>query len=754
MADPDFGDERDSRQRSGRCRHGEAHSRLSSTPIREYDPPDREIVRDTRLGKGIEMSSGKLSSENQRRETVGFPAPSTVTLQEGIERTREHLLGLQNADGYWCAELQGDTILESEYILLLAFLGQGQSQRAKEAAAYMLDHQCEHGGWAMFPGGPLEISGSVKAYLALKITGHDPGCDYMIRARDAIRRAGGIEKVNSFTRYYLAMLGLIPYDLCPAVPPEMILIPLWAPLNIYEMSAWSRTILVPLSLLWACQPKTQLPPEYHIDELYVTAQKSLPRTIGGVNHEGPARGWINWSKFFQRVDRVIKFIETLGVKPLRRRSIRLCEQWILQRLEKSDGLGAIFPPIVWTLIGLRCLGYRDDSPVIVSQFAELEKLVIRDVNANGVAKVRLQPCLSPVWDTAIATIALRDAGVSRHDPAIRKSLDWLLSKEVKQKGDWSLRNPSLEPAGWYFEFNNEFYPDVDDTCMVLIAFGKCLPGGIGRDWTMELFDERASKDPEAPVVFSGRSETAEKAIAELQAAMPLVHAMRRGVRWLKAMQSKDGGWGAFDADNTREVLTKVPFADHNAMIDPSTSDITARVLESFAGLGICPDTDVHKRALQFIWNDQQSDASWYGRWGVNYIYGTWQVIVGLVANGISVNDSRIVSAVNWLKDHQQSSGGWGETANSYDDPTLRGTGVPTASQTAWALLGLIAAGQAESTAAQRGVQYLLSTQQPNGTWVETEFTGTGFPRVFYLKYHYYSLYFPLMALARYAKSME
>jgi len=700
------------------------------------------------------MSSGKLDFGNHRLHTTPIATGEISRLRQAVERTRDRLLALQQPDGHWCAELQGDTILESEYILLLAFLGQGQSPRAKEAAAYMLDQQSPAGGWAMFPGGPLEISGSVKAYLALKITGHDPQAEYMIRARKAILHAGGMEKVNSFTRYYLAMLGLIPYDLCPAVPPEMILLPLWAPFNIYEMSAWSRTIIVPLSLLWACQPCTMLPPEHQIDELYATPQKSLPQTIGGVNHEGPTRGWINWTRFFQRVDRLIKFGERLGIKPFRKRAIQLCENWILRRLEKSDGLGAIFPPIVWTLIGLRCLGYKDDSPVIASQFAELEKLVIRDVDSHGIAKVRLQPCLSPVWDTAIATIALRDAGVSRHDPAIRKSLEWILSKEVKQQGDWALRNPKLEPGGWYFEYNNEFYPDVDDTCMVLITLGRCLPEGVGQDWTMELFDDRAIPDPKGPVVFSGRSATAEQAIAELEAAAPMVHAMRRGVRWLKAMQSRDGGWGAFDANNTREVLTKVPFADHNAMIDPSTADITARVLESFAGLGIRPDSEVHQRAMDFIWKDQQPDHCWYGRWGVNYLYGTWQVIVGLVANGVSPSDPRIIKGAEWLKNHQQECGGWGETANSYDDPTLRGTGVPTASQTAWALLGLIAAGEAHSTAVARGVGYLLSTQLPDGTWNETEFTGTGFPRVFYLKYHYYALYFPLMALARYAKTVR
>jgi len=733
------------------------------------------------------MSSGQLGFSHPR--TNGSDATSTngvvpdlasiqTRLGPAVERTRDHLLSLQHDDGHWCAELQGDTILESEYILLLAFLEQGQSQRAKEAAAYMLDQQCPHGGWAMFPGGPIEISGSVKAYLALKITGHDPRADYMVRAREAILRAGGVERVNSFTRYYLAMLGLIPYSDCPAVPPEMILLPKWAPFNIYEMSAWSRTIVVPLSLLWACQPATKLPAEQQIDELYASPSRTMPREIGGVNHEGSSRGWINWTKLFQRMDRLIKFGERLGIKPLRKRAIKLCERWILDRLELSDGLGAIFPPIVWTIIGLRCLGYKDDSPVIQQQMLELDKLVIREND-----QVRLQPCFSPVWDTIISTIALRDAGVSRHDPAIRKSIDWILSKEVKHPGDWSLSHPQVEPGGWYFEYNNEFYPDIDDTCMTLIALGKCLPEGLGTDWTMELFDERPKNvaprkvgwtpssvrsdsqtdgrgrpsyetTDDSPIVFSGRSATAEKAIAELEAAAPMVRAMRRGVRWLKTMQSKNGGWGAFDADNTREVLTKVPFADHNAMIDPSTSDITARVLESFAGLGIPADSDIHKRAMDFIWRDQQHDFCWYGRWGVNYIYGTWQVLVGLIANGVSPDDPRLHRAVDWLTSKQQSCGGWGETASSYDDPSLRGTGVPTASQTAWALLGLIAADKADSQAVQRGVDYLLGTQQPNGTWRETEFTGTGFPRVFYLRYHYYSLYFPLMALARYAKAVN
>ncbi|HUQ71377.1 MAG TPA: prenyltransferase/squalene oxidase repeat-containing protein, partial [Planctomycetaceae bacterium] len=558
--------------------------------------------------RDFSLSNGGVNGRPANAADVNAPA-----LQTAIGRTRDFLLQRQHPDGHWCAELQGDTILESEYILLLAFLGHSRSARAREAAAYMLTQQCDHGGWSLYPGGPVEISASVKAYLALMITGHDPAADYMIRARDAILANGGVEKINSFTRYYLAMLGLIPYRLCPAVPPELMLIPDWAPFNIYEMSAWSRTIIVPLSLLWACQPVTPLPPEQGIDELYAGPEKTLPAKFRGVNTEGAA-GWIDWAAFFQRVDGAIKWCEGRGVKPARKRAIKLAERWILDRLADSDGLGAIFPPIIWTIIGLRCLGYPDDSPIIQDQLNELEKLIIREDEL-----VRLQPCMSPVWDTAIALIALRDAGVPRTDPTICRARDWLLSKEVRVKGDWSRYRPETEPGGWFFEYRNAFYPDVDDTAMVLIAFSRLLPEGQGADWSLEwLSDGRGGNQ----LALSGRSSSAGSAIRELEQLQPLLDAVRRGVGWLKALQSKDGGWGAFDADNTREVFTKVPFADHNAMIDPSTADITARILEAFGGLNLTSSTsrDWLQRALEFVWNDQCPDSAWFGRWGVNYLY--------------------------------------------------------------------------------------------------------------------------------------
>ncbi|MBX3450421.1 MAG: terpene cyclase/mutase family protein [Planctomycetaceae bacterium] len=662
-----------------------------------------------------------------------------------VERTRNWLLAQQHPDGHWCAELEGDSILESEYLLLLAFLGLEKTPIVARLAESLRHQQAPHGGWAMFPGGTIELSGSVKAYLALRLAGEPADSPCLARARAAILSAGGIERVNSFTRYYLAMLGIISYADCPAVPPEMVLLPQWFPINLSEMSAWSRTIVVPLSLLWAERPVRAVPADCRLTELYASAEKRMPRDIQGVNHDGEKPGVFSWTTFFRLVDRGIKTCERIGLPMWRPRAVRLAEKWILDRLEMSDGLGAIFPPIVWTIIGLRSLGYPADHPVIVAQMRELDKLMVEDGDS-----VHLQPCLSPVWDTAISLIALRDAGVSETDPAIQKGVDWLLDHEVTEPGDWSLRHPDVPPAGWYFEYRNEFYPDVDDTAMVLIAFSKMLPKNDGESWQLDL---PARREKGRLPVLTGKSSSSQVAVGDLLKNQRLFEAIGRGANWLLAMQSRDGGWGAFDADNTREFLTKVPFADHNAMIDPSTADITARVLEAYGLLGVSPRDERLQAALDFVWRDQQSDFCWIGRWGVNYLYGTWQVLQGLTAYGVSPSDPRLRRGAEWLKLKQQPNGGWGETAATYDHPELRGSGPTTASQTAWALLGLISAGEANSESARMGVDYLLSTQKDDGTWDETEFTGTGFPRVFYLRYHYYRIYFPLMALARYREAV-
>jgi squalene-hopene/tetraprenyl-beta-curcumene cyclase len=705
-------------------------------------------------------------------------------LSQAIRRTRDYLLAEQHENGYWVGELEGDTILESEYILLMAYLGRESSDTARRAAEYMLTQQLPDGGWAIYPGGPLEISASVKAYFALKVTGHSPDAESMLRARDAILAAGGAEGVNSFTRFYLALLGVIGYHQCPAVPPELMLIPRWLPFNIYEKSARSRTILIPLSIMWAYRPVRQVPEEWKIAELFVDSPEELPVCMPPCEALDPLRKrrWINWRAVFTKIDRGLKLLDRLRVRPLRGVAVRKAERWMHERFENSDGLGAIFPPIIWSIVALRCLGHGDDSPVFQQQMDELHKLCVDDGKT-----VKLQPCTSPVWDTAIAAIATREAGVAAEHPSLRRAVDWLLSKEVREKHDWAVRNVGHEAGGWFFEFDNEFYPDVDDTCMVVMALKRCLPApriaNLNADFLLGDWSPHA-EDRDAVAVVSGRidteaggrrsdvggrrSEIGDQNSPPLtphhsplttyhlnfDALRPQLTAIWRGARWILAMQNRDGGWGAFDRDNDREVFTQVPFADHNAMIDPSSADLTARMLEMFADLNVTAELPSARRALDYVWKAQEPDGSWYGRWGVNYIYGTWQALVGLAAIGIPLDDERIRQAAEWLKSVQQANGGWGESPRSYDQPELKGRGPTTASQTAWAIMGLMAAGETPSDAVRSGVQYLLNTQKSDGTWDEPWFTGTGFARVFYLKYHLYRIYFPLMALARYARQSQ
>lgn len=655
-------------------------------------------------------------------------------------RTRQWLLDQQHADGCWCGELEGDTILESEYILLLAFLGREHSLEATQAANYLLAQQLPCGGWAMYPGGQPEISGSVKAYFALKLTGHEVDAPYMRRARQCIRAHGGADAVNSFTRFYLALLGQISYDHCPAVPPEVMLLPKRSPINIYRMSAWSRTIVVPLSIMWAHRPVREVEAERGIRELFLKEPAEWPLLrCPGLRRR---TGFFSWDNFFRTVDRSFKYAERRGWRPLRQRALEAAKTWMLQRFAQSDGLGAIFPPIVWSLVALRCLGYADDSPEVQYNHRELEKLTIKEGQL-----LRLEPCKSPVWDTAITLRALDAAGVAAETPAVKKSVDWLLQKEVRQKGDWA-EYVQAEPAGWYFEHNNEFYPDVDDTIMVLMALRRQLPEVTVKVDTPH--DQPASSSLLVEHVAQSKRVAREQIVQFERILQPA----RRAIDWLLAMQNRDGGWGAFDKDNDAEFLCHVPFADHNAMIDPSTPDITGRVLEALGHWGYRPGHRAVDRAIAYVRKHQESDGSWFGRWGVNYIYGTWQCVVGLRAIGVAPLDPAIQRGATWLLATQQASGAWGESADSYDDPKLRGRGPATASQTAWALLGLIAAGHAQHDAVKRGMQWLARTQRADGTWDEPYFTGTGFPRVFYLRYHYYPIYFPLLALGQYQQAQE
>src|SRR5262245_15719861 len=634
---------------------------------------------------------------------------------DAIGLTRDWLLARQHSDGHWCAELEGDTILESEYILLLAWLGQEQSRIARKCAAYIVEKQLPTGGWAMYPGGKMEISGSVKAYFALKLTGHDPQADYMCLAREAIRTAGGADAVNSFTRFYLALLGQLSYEHCPAVAPELVLLPKWSPINIYRMSAWSRTILVPLSIMWAYRPQRSISPDRGISELFIRDPANWPPLrCPGLTQE---HGWFSWEQFFRTADSCLKWLESRRWTPFRRKALAAAERWMTTRFAHSDGLGAIFPPIIWSVIALKCLGYDENSAEMRYNFDQLKGLTIEQQHT-----AHLQPCLSPVWDTALALRAMAaslggtgvspvlSAGVStvRQFPEDR-AVNWLLDKEVTRRGDWA-EYAASPPAGWFFEYHNEFYPDVDDTAMVMIAL-------------RELDSKQRG----------------------------VTSACERARKWILAMQNRDGGWGAFDRDNDADFLCRVPFADHNAMIDPSTPDLTGRALEALAMWGQKPDDPSIRRGIDFLRRTQERDGAWFGRWGVNYIYGTWQSLVGLATVGVSTADPAIKRGANWLLNHQHACGGWGESADSYEQPELRGRGPVTASQTAWAVLGLMAAGLHNHRAVERGIYYLLDTQRPDGGWDELEYTGTGFPRVFYLRYHYYPIYFPLLALAQYQR---
>lgn len=630
-------------------------------------------------------------------------------LSAGIAGAQEWLLDLQNADGHWCAELEGDTILESEYLIYLHFIDRLDAVTLRKAANYVRGKVLSDGGVAIYPGGPFEISASVKAYMILKWAGDDVNAPHMAKTRQAIRQFGGITKCNTFSKIYLAMIGLYPWDGCPAIPPELILLPKWFSFSIYNMSAWSRAMLVPLAMIRAKEPVRPLPQGWNIDELWIHGAGKddirLPRD----------EATFTWHNFFLFWNHILKFLHHQHpCRPLRQYALRKCERWVIEHGRTPGGLGAIFPAMANYVMSLRAVGYQNDSYLVAHGIAEMEKLRIDDEDS-----VHLQPCFSPVWDTAITVNALHESGLPADHPAFSAATRWLLNKEVRRPGDWIIKHseshrytePNKPVGAWFFEYDNEFYPDVDDTIMVLMALNR-----VQTD-----FDREKSA------------------------------AIRRGVRWILGMQGKDGGWASFDKDNDKWLFTQVPFADHNAMIDPSTSDITARALECLSHFGFTIEDECVQRALTYIRRDQCPDGSWFGRWGANYIYGTWQVLRGLRTIGEDMRQPYIRRAVAWLKNHQNADGGWGESLRSYDDPAYKGIGASTASQTAWAIMGLASAGEIHSEEVHRGIAYLLNTQEGDGTWDEQLFTGTGFPKVFYLRYHYYRHYFPLMALGMYAR---
>jgi len=641
-----------------------------------------------------------LPSSESSTQTVATSAEPTLQerVSDAVRRSAQHLLSLQAPEGYWVGELQADTTLESDYIFYLHVIGEAEPDRIAKLANYIRRYQLPDGGWNIYFDGPSELNATIKAYLALRLAGDSASAPQMIKARQRVHDLGGLERSNSYVRFYLALTGALSWEYVPAIPPELILSPRWFMINIYAMSSWTRAIVVPLMILYALKPRWPLPEAITDEEVHgLFRDPSLP-----IPAFARDRKVFTWRNFFLIIDRLLKVHEALPWKPLRKLAERAATRWLLTHLEQSDGLGAIFPAMMNAVYALVALGYRPEDPLTRREIGQLARFEIEDEDS-----IRLQPCLSPIWDTAIAMFSLQEAGIPSDDPALVSATRWLLERQVLTPGDWRTE-PHCDGGGWAFEFRNDFYPDVDDTAFVLMSLqGVAYPD-----------------------------------------ASRLQEAKRRGLEWMLGMQNRDGGWGAFDHNNDSRLLTQIPFADHNAMIDPSTADLTARALECLGRCGWSESDPRVKRAVEFVKRDQTPEGAWYGRWGVNYIYGTSGVLRALESLGLR-EEACCQRAAVWLRANQNSDGGWGETCASYDHPDQKGLGPSTPSQTAWGLIGLLAAGDPEEAAVARAVRYLLDQQQPDGSWPEEAFTGTGFPRVFYLKYHLYRNSFPLYALARY-----
>jgi len=647
----------------------------------------------------MNRSSDVIPLPSARRDLAQSYAPNDIELSQAIARAQENLLRQQKPDGEWCGELIVDSTLCSDYVVFMHWCGEVDTQLQRRCVRHILKRQLPDGGWNNYHDGPSEINASAKAYFALKLAGCSADAPFMQEARSNIMRLGGIPQMNTFSKLYLALLGQFPWKYLPTTPVEMVLLPSWAPFHIYKMSSWSRAMLMPLAIINHFKPTRALHGEKQLHELY-----PLGTEQGDLRLPRSERFW-TWRNFFLRVDDVLKFLRPLGFRPLRRRALEEAERWMLERIgEGSDGLAAVYPAMLNCLIALRALGYSKRNPVYAKAQKDFAGLFVDDPD-----DFRIQPCLSPVWDTAINIISLAESGVSPEHPALQKAADWLVSKEVRIRGDWAVNNPHPEASGWAFEYNNVYYPDTDDTGMVLMALRLVRP-----------------KDQQS-----------------------LDEIFRRALGWQLSFQCRDGGWAAFDKNVTTPWLEDMPFADHNAILDPTCSDLTARTLELLGYIGFDAKAQCVRDAIQYLIDTQDDDGSWYGRWGVNYIYGTWQVLRGLRAIGQDMTQDWILRARDWLESCQNSDGGWGETCATYENPGAKGIGESTASQTAWAIMGICACGDLDRLSIQRGLRFLLGSQKPDGSWDEQQITGTGFPRVFYLKYDMYRQNFPLLALATY-----
>jgi squalene-hopene/tetraprenyl-beta-curcumene cyclase len=611
------------------------------------------------------------------------------TARETLQRARDHVLGLQHAQGWWQGELETNVTMDAEDLLLREFLGLHDDKQIDSAARWIRSQQRADGTWANFFGGPGDLSTTVEAYVALRLAGDEPDAPHMRTARGWILAHGGVEATRVFTRIWLALSGQWSWDELPVIPPELIYLPSWFPLNIYDWGCWARQTIVALAVVQSFRPSRPLP--FSIDELRTGLIPDQAATDP-------------WARAFTALDKALHRYRP--VKSVRRAALRRCADWIIARQERDGCWGGIQPPWVYSIMALNLLGYDLDHPVLARALAGLDRFTITEDSRQGPVR-RLEACQSPVWDTVLVMIALADAGLPPDDPALVNAARWVLGEEIRGPGDWQVRRPDLAPGGWAFEFDNDVYPDTDDTAEVVLALRRVHPV------------DRAAID--------------------------------RGLRWLAGMQSKDGGWGAFDADNTRELVNKLPFCDFGAVIDPPSADVTAHIVEAFAAEGEA-DSPVVRRGVVWLLRAQESDGSWFGRWGANYIYGTGAVVPALIAAGVQPSKPAIRRAVAWLESRQNPDGGWGEDLRSYDDPALAGRGTSTASQTAWALLALLAAGEQDSAATGRGIGWLARTQRADGSWDEPQYTGTGFPGDFYINYHLYRLAFPLSALGRYVKA--
>jgi squalene-hopene/tetraprenyl-beta-curcumene cyclase len=620
-----------------------------------------------------------------------------------LDRATDHLLGLQHAEGWWQGELETNVTMDAEDLLLREFLGLHDEGVISASARWIRYQQRDDGTWANFYGGPADLSTTVEAYLALRLDGDEPDAPHMKLAKDWIVEQGGVEATRVFTRIWLALSGLWSWDDLPVIPPELIYLPSWFPLNIYDWGCWARQTIVALAVVQSFRPSRPL--GISIDELRTGGphgraprprRSADARPLGGLTDSTDP-----WSRVFTALDKALHHYRP--VKSVRRAALRRCAEWIVARQEQDGCWGGIQPPWVYSLMALNLLGYDLKHPVMAKGLAGLNRYTITEEAPAGPVR-RLEACQSPVWDTILAMIALGDAGLEPEHPALTRAGRWVLDEEIGGPGDWQVRRPDLAPGGWAFEFDNDNYADTDDTAEVILALRRVAP-----------------KD---------------------QAAID------RGLAWLTGMQSKDGGWGAFDADNTRAVINKLPFCDFGAVIDPPSADVTAHIVEAFAAEGRT-DSLALRRGVAWLLRAQEPDGSWFGRWGANYLYGTGAVVPALIAAGVKPSKPCIRRAVTWLTEHQNADGGWGEDLRSYDDQAQAGRGASTASQTAWALLALLAAGERNGAAVERGVRWLVQTQRADGSWDEPWFTGTGFPGDFYINYHLYRLAFPVSALGRY-----